>query len=98
MPFDFRAYFEEKAGKISIPQPNLVEELDMKESRQTSHFCHLCRKNKYTDCDCDCDCQRCQEQREKPKTLPTPAPVSQEMRDWIRAEATKWKLEGEKNE
>lgn len=42
-------------------------------------------------CQCECQCARCREQRENPKPLPRPVPVSQEMRDWIRAEGVKWR-------
>ena len=55
-----------------------------------SHACPCA--SKYT-CQCECQCARCQEQRENPKPLPQMIPVPQEMKDWIKAEADKWKAE-----
>lgn len=41
----------------------------------------------------ECRCQRCREHRENPKPLPKMVPVSQEMKNWIKAEAEMWRAE-----
>ena len=70
-----------------------VKKVTQRQAQTSSKQSCSC-ESKYK-CKCECQCKRCQEQRENPKPLPEMKPVSQEMKAWIRAEATKWKAEKE---
>lgn len=64
-------------------------EIKKESSKITRHTPASCPCPSKYQCKCECQCNRCRDARENPKPLPSPVPVSEEMKDWIRAEAAK---------